>query len=338
MGKFEKQDNPKKEQVPFEQSPKSIEEALTLVDNDDKIDGTEKGYIKWLLENAKSHEKEIKGVDEIERVKKYLARSASEAQDFQRSAMEKAIDFLERLQNRENEEKREGKKMDAPEVEKSDIAKRYREILQDNLGKIYEEKLRKLAGLEDAPAESVSPVRLWFFIEYWKLKYSKNKPFLLEVQESIKKICPELDNNEYHFDKPELDSEKSSSPEALESQLASYQKAKELLENKSCNEITIEPEKYRELQSFAVVIIDRVVGSGYKADHPMAEAFLRLVGLRALVVMEKITHFNEELHYVTGNRSDRSVEPGTVIEVTRPGLRGIYDGKIVRKAFVITAS
>ena len=215
------------------------------------------------------------------------------------------------------------------------IAEAYLNILQDNLEKLYEIKLRELASLDGDPPEDVDPVRLWFFIEHWKSKF--NEPLLAQFQEQMKRIYSELDSDEYRLDKPKLDSREKSSPNLLDHYLSLYQKEKERLKNKAFNKIVIQSEKYRQLQSLACILIDRIDESGNAANH-RTETFLNLIGLRTLVVMPGTTHFNEELHNIVGYKPDRSVEPGTVVEVIKRGLRDIYTGEIVRKVFVITSS
>ena len=204
---------------------------------------------------------------------------------------------------------------------------------QDYLNVLYKQRLAEAAVLNEKGNVSC----VWFFIEHWKLKAEEPLISLLsEFQEQMKRISPELEN--YSFERPSL-SEKPSpgagDGAALREFLSEYQQKKEYIQSKTFDEVHLQPEKRRQLQHTAYLLVDRIDEHQSATDHKI-EQFLSLVGLRELFIRKGHTRFHEDLHN-TIDRRESSLEPGTIIEVTKRGFLDKTTGDIIRKAFVITA-
>ena len=204
---------------------------------------------------------------------------------------------------------------------------------QEHLDLLYEQKFAEAA----APNEKGDVSCVWFFIEHWKLKAEEPLISLLsEFQEQMKRISSEPENNS--FERPSLGEKPSSGAgdgAALKEYLLSYQQERASLLKMTFNGLHIPSEKRRQLQHTAYLLVDRIDEHQSATDHKI-EQFLSLVGLRELFIRKGHTRFHEDLHN-TIDRRESSLEPGTIIEVTKRGFLDKTTGDIIRKAFVITA-
>ncbi len=163
-------------------------------------------------------------------------------------------------------------------------------VLQDNLDLLYKEKLADVAGMDEDPPDRIDALKLWFFMEYWKL--SLQDPVLSEFQEQIRRINPELGGEKYSLEKPEFNAGAEIASDSLEDYISLYYGKKKKLQAKTFAEMPIDPEKRRQLQSVACVLVDKMDKAGTAVNRRL-EAFLGLVSLRSIVGTGGSTHFNE---------------------------------------------
>ena len=221
--------------------------------------------------------------------------------------------------------------IDTRERLSDDTISKYHEILQSDLRSLYAQKL--MPALIPMGEEHLNFSDVWFFTESWKLNSSNGLSDELEhFQEQLIGIESNLrELREQTYPRVIELSDKNT----LQDYLSSYQEGRKQIEGFEPPYIPIVDDKLVQLQMTVILFIDRLDGIeiGYEGK---IEAMLQLVSLRQLSIFEEHTTFREELHNIV-DREASECEPGTILQVKKRGFMDRKNGKIIRKAYVITA-